>query len=114
MPDAPLHPGGRGVELGGDLRVQPEGDVVDVVAVLHRHQHRLHHIGVAHQMVRGAHFQQNPAHQIFRVLTDGFRVRHQLPQGLPGLLLFRGGLGGAQPHEGVNLQFQITHFIFLL
>ena len=30
--DAPLHPGGGGVELGGDLGIEAEGDVVDVAA----------------------------------------------------------------------------------
>ena len=30
--DAPLHPGGGGVELGGDLGIEAEGDGVDVAA----------------------------------------------------------------------------------
>lgn len=30
--DAPLHPGGGGVELGGDLGIEAEGDVVDAAA----------------------------------------------------------------------------------
>ena len=114
MADAPLHPGGGGVELGGDLGIEAEGDVVDVAAVIYAQHHRLHREGVSQQMIRRADVQQNLPGQILRIQTvdPGLVQQNQQLPAQPFLL--GGGFRGAQPHEGVYLHFQITHILFLL
>ncbi len=114
MADAPLHPGGGGVELGGHLGIETEGDVVDVAAVVDAQHHRLHHEGMTQQMIRRADVQQNLPGQILRIQTVDPGLVQQNQQLPAKPLLLGGGFRGAQPHQGVYLHFQITHVWFLL